>query len=95
MFIIGCDFHSHFQQIATLNPITGEILKRRLEHENGEAKKFYADLPSPARVGMEATFNAQWFERMLQEHSHEHWTKLALRNGTSSPIGSWTPARCC
>ncbi len=63
MFIIGCDFHSRFQQIAMLDPATGEVIKRRLEHENGEAQKFYATLPSPARVGMEATCDAQWFER--------------------------------
>jgi hypothetical protein len=73
MFIIGCDFHSRFQQIAMLDPTTGEVIERRLEHENGEAKKFYATLPSPARVGMEATMNAQWFERVLQEHHHELW----------------------
>ena len=73
MFIIGCDFHSRFQQIAMLDPSTGEVLERRLEHENGEAQKFYASLPGPARVGMEATFNAQWFERILQEHNHEFW----------------------
>ncbi len=47
MFIIGCDFHSRFQQIAMLDPTTGEVINRRLEHENGEAKKFYATLPSP------------------------------------------------
>jgi transposase len=44
-----------------------------LEHEDGEAKTFYATLPSPAQVGMEATCDAQWFERMLQEHHHELW----------------------
>jgi transposase len=73
MFIIGCDFHSRFQQIAMLDPTTGEVIERRLEHENGETRKFYATLPSPARVGMEATFDAQWFERLLQEHHHELW----------------------
>jgi transposase len=49
------------------------MIERRLEHENGAAKKFYATLPSAARVGMEATINAQWFERLLQEHHHELW----------------------
>jgi hypothetical protein len=34
MFIIGCDFHSRFQQIAMLDPTTGEVIERRLEHEN-------------------------------------------------------------
>jgi hypothetical protein len=33
---IGCDFHSRFQQIAMLDPTTGEVIERRLEHENGE-----------------------------------------------------------
>jgi len=36
MLIIGCDFHSRFQQIAILDPTTREIIERRLEHENGE-----------------------------------------------------------
>jgi len=73
MIIMGCDFHSRFQQIAMLDPATGGVIERRLEHENGEAKKFYATLPSPGRVGMEATFDAQWFERTLREHNHELW----------------------
>ena len=52
MIIIGCDFHTRFQQIAMLDPTTGEIVERRLEHETGEAEKFYASLPGPARVGI-------------------------------------------
>ena len=73
MIIIGCDFHTRFQQIAMLDPTTGEIIERRLEHENGEEEKFYATLPSPARVGMEATIHAPWFERMLRRYHHELW----------------------
>ncbi len=73
MLIIGCDFHPRFQQIAMVDGTTGEIIERRLEHANGEARAFYAALPGPARVGMEATLNAQWFERMLHEHRHELW----------------------
>jgi transposase len=56
-----------------LDPTTGEVIERRLEHENGEAKKFYATLPGPARVGMEATFDAQWFDKIIREHHHELW----------------------
>ena len=73
MLIIGCDFHSRFQQIAMLDPQTGEMIERRLEHENGEARKFYAGLATPARIGMEATGYAQWFERMLAEQGHQLW----------------------
>ena len=43
------------------------MVERRLEHENGEARAFYASLPKPVRVGMEATGYAQWFERLLAE----------------------------
>src|SRR3972149_5920201 len=73
MIIIGCDFHTRFQQIAMLETETGEIVERRVEHEGGEAQAFYAALPAPARVGMEATGDARWFERMLREQGHELW----------------------
>jgi transposase len=73
MLIIGCDFHSRFQQIAMVDTETGELIERRLEHGNGEAKKFYAELQKPVRVGMEATGYAQWFERMLTRLGHELW----------------------
>ena len=59
--IIGCDFHPRYQQIAMMDTETGELVERRLEHENGEAQAFYAGLPKPVRVGMEATGYAQWF----------------------------------
>jgi transposase len=73
MIIIGCDFHTRFQQIAMLEVTTGEVIERRLEHGNGDEERFYATLPGPARVGMEATINAQWFERMLRRYQHELW----------------------
>jgi transposase len=63
MLIIGCDFHSRFQQIAMVDTETGELIERRLE--SGEAKKFYTGLQKPVRVGMEATGYGQWFEQML------------------------------
>jgi len=74
MIIIGCDLHTRFQQIALLDTATGEIVERRLEHATGEAQSFYAALAAPARVGIEATGYARWFERMLREQGHELWT---------------------
>ena len=73
MLIIGCDFHSRFQQIAMVDTETGELIERRLEHGNGEAEKFYAGLEKAVRVGMEATGYAQWFERMPARRGHELW----------------------
>jgi hypothetical protein len=55
MKIVGCDLHTRYQQVAMLDQETGEWIERRLEHENGEARAFYAALSSPVRVGIEAT----------------------------------------
>jgi len=73
MKIVGCDLHTRYQQIAMLDRETGELVERRLEHESGEARSFYADLERPVRVGIEATGHTRWFERMLAEFGHELW----------------------
>ena len=65
MISIGCDFHTRIQQIAMLDPSTGEIIERCLDHSNDDVERFYAALPGPARVGIEATINARWFEKIL------------------------------
>jgi transposase len=71
MIIIGCDFHSRFQQIALLDTETGAGEERRLAHENGEARDFYAGLQAPALVGIESMGYTQWFEELLAEFGHE------------------------
>jgi len=73
MKIVGCDFHTRYQQIAMLDEETGELMERRLEHENGEARAFYATLVGGVRVGIEATGHTRWFERMLADLGHELW----------------------
>jgi transposase len=61
--------------IARLDTETGEISTRRLEDENGEARAFYAGLPKPLLIGIEATGYTQWFEGMVAERGHELWTR--------------------
>jgi len=73
MKIIGCDFHTRYQQIAMLDDETGELSTQRLEHESGEAERFYRELAKPVRVGVEATGPLHWFERLLAELGHELW----------------------
>ncbi len=73
MKIIGCDFHPNYQQIAMVDKETGEVLEFRLEHEKGEARRFYQQLQGPVRVGMEAVGNSQWFEQLLAELGQELW----------------------
>jgi transposase len=74
MLIIGCDFHTRYQQIAMAEDSTGELLiEQRLDHESGEAEAFYRSLQKPVRVGIEATGPMHWFERLLGELGHELW----------------------
>jgi len=75
MMIIGCDYHPAFQQIAFVDTETGELQERRLQHRE-EAEKFYRDLATQGikvRVGMEASGQARWFERLLAELNFELW----------------------
>ena len=75
MIIIGCDYHPTFQQIAFVDTDTGELRERRLQHRE-EAEKFYRDLAAQGikvRVGMEASGQARWFERLLAELNFELW----------------------
>jgi len=73
-FIIGCDFHPSYQQVAILDTHSGELMEKSLGHENKEeVRAFYAGLPGPARVGVEASGQSQWFERLLGELGHEMW----------------------
>src|SRR6266699_1039023 len=75
MLIIGCDYHPSFQQIALVDTDTGKLQERRLEHRK-EAEKFYRELAAQGvkvRVGMEASGQARWFERLLGELKFELW----------------------
>src|ERR1700730_13374766 len=70
------DYHPGFQQIAFVDSETGELEELRLEHRE-EAENFYQALAAQGmkvRVGMEASGQARWFERLLAELHCELWT---------------------
>src|SRR3989440_623412 len=75
MIIIGVDFHPEFQQIASVDTDTGEFQEKRLTHCE-EAEKFYRAVAASGqkvRVGMGASGQARWFERLLAELQIELW----------------------
>ena len=76
---IGCDLHTRYQVVAWIDEKTGEIRKRWLEHDGEEVREFYVQFPRGTVVGMEATFPALWFERLLGELGHELWVGDAAR----------------
>ncbi len=67
MRIIGVDLHTRQQTIAMLNTETGEVVERILRHEADKVREFYASLPGPVRVGIEATGSMQWFLKLMEE----------------------------
>ena len=73
MTIVGCDFHPSWQQIAILDMETGEVRECKLVNGNGEAERFYRQLPCPTLIGIEACGNSQWFVDLLQQLGHEVW----------------------
>jgi transposase len=64
-----------FQQIAFVDTSSGEFQEKRLAHPE-EAEQFYRGLAAAefrVRVGMEASGQARWFERLLAELQFELW----------------------
>jgi hypothetical protein len=47
--LIGIDYHSSFQQIAFFVEETGEYGEQRLNHDGGEAERFYWGLVNAYR----------------------------------------------
>jgi len=67
MRIIGVDLHARQQTIAMLDDQTGELVEKQLPHEGEQVREFYAGLPKPVLVGLEATGSMHWFLRLLEE----------------------------
>jgi transposase len=93
MMIIGCDFHPRFQQIAFVDQETGEYGERRLCHP-GEAEQFYRSLAGrQVRIGVEATGNFRWFQRLMDELGHEFLLGDASAIHASAPREQRTDKR--
>src|SRR5256714_3320496 len=72
MRIIGCDLHARQQTISMLDVETGEVSEKTLVHEGEAVREFYAGLPKPVLVGLEATGSMFWFLRLLEELGIEY-----------------------
>jgi transposase len=68
---IGVDFHPHQQTVCLGDTVTGEMRTVDLKHDLGCVREFYASLPEPAVIGVEASAKAQWFENMLTDTGHK------------------------
>jgi hypothetical protein len=57
---------------------TGEVIERRLQHEKGEARAFYAGLPAPARGG--------WRPPGMHSGSSRCWPSKGTNSGLATPL---------
>jgi len=92
MLIIGCDFHSGFQQLAIFDNQTGVFEEKKLLHP-GAATEFYRALSGPVLVGMESGAPCQWFRRLLAECGHELWVGDASKIRAAEPRKQKTDRR--
>ena len=86
MIIIGCDYHPGVQQIAWVDTETGELQEARLQHRE-PAEQFYREFAMrgvQVRLGMEASGQARWFERLLAELQMELWIGDAARDSSAA-----------
>jgi transposase len=67
MRLIGCDLHASQQSIAMLDRDTGVVVEKTLNHEGEAVREFYASIPPPVVVGIEATGSMGWFLRLMEE----------------------------
>jgi transposase len=67
MRIIGVDLHTRQQTIAMLDTDTGEVVEKTIEHKAEKVREFYAALPGPVQVGIEATGSMHWFLELMEE----------------------------
>src|SRR5438132_13606366 len=67
MRLIGCDLHASQQSIAMLDRDTGAVIEKMLKHEGEAVREFYASIPPPVLVGIEAPGEMGWFLRLMEE----------------------------
>jgi transposase len=87
MRIIGCDLHTAKQTIAMLDRDTGEVVEHTLNHDGEAVRAFYAAIPKPAVVGIEATGSMGWSVRLMEELG------LTCRVGHPAAIRTAEPRR--
>src|ERR1039458_10447372 len=72
MLIVGCDYHPRWQQVAWLDTETGESGEQKLVNGDGEAERWYRQLPPPSLIGLEATGNSRSEEHTSELQSLRH-----------------------
>lgn len=69
MIHVRVDLHKRSSQIVVLTE-EGELKEQRLENEPAAVRRFFAEIPAPARVAIEASGTWWWLVDLLEELGH-------------------------
>ena len=70
MVHVGVDLHKRVSQIAVLSA-NGEVTQHRLENDRLQVHRFFAQVPAPARVAIEASGTWWWLVDLLEQLGHQ------------------------
>lgn len=70
MVHVGVDLHKRVSQIAVLTA-EGELTQHRLVNDVGRVEQFFAQLPTPAPVAIEASGTWWWLVDLLESLGHQ------------------------
>ena len=70
MVRVGVDVHKRMSQIAVLSA-NGELTQHRLENDRLRVQRFFAHVPAPARVAIEASGTWWWLVDVLERLGHQ------------------------
>lgn len=68
---LGVDLHVRTQTVCWMDTADGELHLRVLDHRGDQVRRFYAQLPRPAIVGVESCGYAVWFHQLVEETGHQ------------------------
>jgi hypothetical protein len=77
------------QSIAMLDRETGVVAEKTLKHEGETVRAFYASIPPPVVVGIEATGSMGWFLRLMEELAIEEISPAVLVQGAEETGPQW------
>jgi hypothetical protein len=66
---------------------SGVVVEKTLKHEGEAVREFYASIPPPVVVGIEATGSMGWFLRWMEVASGIPWQMLGERHRRDAGTG--------
>ena len=73
MVTIGIDLHKRVSQVAQVAVLMlqGEVTQHRLGNDPSQVEQFFAQIPAPAQVAIEASATWWWLVDLLERLGHQ------------------------